>query len=83
MFSSYSLSAALLASDAVCDPPAFASSAAEPPLEVLALTVLVADSVSTGVSLVDGFSLAKDGREGMLSVIACRKLLGTVSRRGD
>lgn len=74
MFSSYSLAAALLASDADCDPPAFASSAAEPPLEVWALSMaqetwLVADSVSMDVSLVDGLSLVRDGREGIVSMV--------------
>lgn len=71
MFSSYSLSAALLASDAVLETPAFASSAAEPPDEELAESMaeemlLVADSGSIDVSLVDGLSLLRDANEGMV-----------------
>ncbi len=68
MFSSYNLSAALLASDAVCDPPAFASSAAEPPLDVLALS-MAEETWLVDVSLVDGLSLVRDGREGIVSMV--------------
>lgn len=75
MFSSYNLSAALVASDAVCDTPAFASSAAELPLlEDVALsmaeeTLLVTDSESMDVSLLDGLSLVREGRDGMMRVV--------------
>ena len=68
MFSSYSLSAAFDASEAVCDTPAFASSAVEPPLEELVLsiaedTLLVTDSGLMEVSLFEGLSLlVSDGR---------------------
>lgn len=76
MFSSYSLSAALLAADAVLETPVFASSAAEPPDEELALSMaeeilLVADSESMDVSLVDGLSLLRDGNEGMMGGVIC------------
>ena len=68
MFSSYSLSAAFDASEAVCETPAFDSAAAEPPLEELALsiaedTLLVIDSGLMEVSLFEGLSLlVSDGR---------------------
>ena len=70
MFSSYNLSAALDASDGVCEMPAFASSLAEPLLESIAEeTLLVTDSASIEVSLLEGLSLlVREGREGMLKV---------------
>lgn len=69
MFSSYNLSAALDASDEVCEMPAFASSPAEPLFESIAEeTVLVIDSGSIEVSPLEGLSLVREGREGMLKV---------------
>ena len=70
MFSSYSLSAAFEASEAFWDIPAFASAAAELPLEAPASsmaeeTLLVTDSKLGDVSLFDGLSLVSEGREGM------------------
>ena len=70
MFSSYNLSAALDASDEVCEMPAFASSPAEPLFESIAEeTLLVTDSGSTEVSLLEGLSLlVREEKEGMLKV---------------
>ena len=73
MFSSYSLSAAFDTSEAVCETPAFASAAAEPPLEELALsiaedTLLVIDSGLMEVSLFEGLSLLVSDGRGMVSI---------------
>lgn len=67
MFSSYSLSAAFEASEAVCETPALASSPAEPLFESIALeTLFVTDSGSIEVSLLDGLSLVREGSDGMV-----------------
>ena len=73
MFSSYSLSAAFDASEAVCETPAFASATAEPPLEALALSIaedtpLAIDSGLMEVSLFEGLSLLVSDGRGMVYI---------------
>ena len=77
MFSSYSLSAAFDASEAVCEMPAFASAAAEPPLEELVLsiaedTLLVIDSGLMEVSLFEGLSLLVSDGRGIVYITSVR-----------
>ncbi len=72
MFSSYNLSAAFDASDVVCETPALASSLADPLFEsIVSETLLVTDSVSIEVSLLEGLSLVREGREDMVQVDGC------------